>query len=684
MINEMGQAPETVVRRHEQDMRDAHALDPSRAITRTSAWATGKDVEDPFKMHMRPFDERVYLSGWYDYHHAGGPAVWSQNLYRGPREYYNLTDNAREIVFWGEEGAISTPPRLEKIKEALAAAPNKGWDGQMYLDWHKAFDDFLTRKKLRPVFPTVDALTASMGAVSLYHQGRKIENIRISNTSDGYAINGWEAQIIENHSGVVDVFRNPKADPALVAHYNQPLYVAVKVRTQVVQAPARVAVDFYAVNEKNLKGPHTLKVAARDTAGKVVFDKEAPVTLAGGDTYGQLLAEGVEVPLAAGAAGMFRVEAQLVNSAGRVEARGHDEVFVVDWKGAELRGKGAVWEVGSHVSGFLKNLKGLDAPAYRDDLGRLDWVLVSQPPSGAGFRSIPTEQLSDSSGKPGLLTTFFLGQDFTRRVHQRLDKTVNFSVSEGETPDPSVPTTENYGVRWEGQLTPSASGKHVFSIQTSGNVRLTVNGRVLVDAMTTRGGPDKRGEIDLEAGRPVPILVEYRQQRGAGRIKLLWSYPISDAPDPQRLLERARRDGTTVMIVDYAEDWMGLVGKNAPVTYGGAFKVGVTWLGGVHFVRPHALFKGLPAGGAMNWPYQAVVRNGNERAGLLLEGEELVVGAWHSYPMQLGTAVGVIAAGEGRIVVSTLDLVENISSEEGPAQVARKLLCNFIEFAATT
>jgi beta-galactosidase len=149
-------------------------------------------------------------------------------------------------------------------------------------------------------------------------------------------------------------------------------------------------------------------------------------------------------------------------------------------------------------------------------------------------------------------------------------------------------------------------------------------------------------------------------------------------------LERARRDGTTVMIVDYAEDWVGLVGKHAPVTYGGAFKVGVTWLGGVHFVRPHALFKGLPAGGAMNWPYQAVVRNGNERAGLLLEGEELVVGAWHSYPMQLGTAVGVIQVGEGRIVVSTLDLVENISSEEGPAQVARKLLCNFIEFAATT
>jgi hypothetical protein len=451
-----------------------------------------------------------------------------------------------------------------------------------------------------------------------------------------------------------------------------------------VQTPARVLVDFYAINEKNLTGSHLLRIHVKDPLGKLVLSKKTLVALAGGDVYGQLIAEGVEIPFPAGAAGVFRVEATLVSRPGRVEARGHDEILALDWKSAVLRGKGAVWEVGSRVRGFLKNQKGVDAPAYRDDLERLDWVVISQPPNGAGFRSIPTQQLRDPSGKNnGLLTTFFLGQDFAQRVHQRMDETVNFAVPEGATPDPSVPTTENYGVRWEGLLTPSASGKHTFSIKTSGNVRLTVKGRVLVDAMTTRGGPDKRGEIDLEAGQTVPLLVEFRQQRGGGRIDLRWSYPERDAPDPQRLVDRARLNGTTLMIVDYAEDWMELIRRNTSVTYGGAFKVGVTWLGGMHFVRPHPLFKDLPVGGALDWPYQSVVRNGNDRTGFALEGEELVVGAWHSFPMQLGTAVGVIPAGEGRIVVSTLDLVENISSEEGPAQVARKLLCNFIEFAAT-
>ena len=42
---------------------------------RTSAWAKGDDIEDQAKIHIRPYDEKVYWSGWYDYHRAGGPDV---------------------------------------------------------------------------------------------------------------------------------------------------------------------------------------------------------------------------------------------------------------------------------------------------------------------------------------------------------------------------------------------------------------------------------------------------------------------------------------------------------------------------------------------------------------------------------------------------------------------------------
>ena len=90
----------------------------------------------------------------------------------------------------------------------------------------------------------------------------------------------------------------------------------------------------------------------------------------------------------------------------------------------------------------------------------------------------------------------------------------------------------------------------------------------------------------------------------------------------------------------------------------------------------------LPVNVAMDWPYQAVVRNGKSRSGLRLDGEELVAGCWHSYPMDLGTAVGIISCGKGKIIVSTLDIASQLNSMDTSAEVARKLLCNFVEYAA--
>lgn len=104
-------------------MKDMRVLDPSRLILRTSAWAKGDDIEDQAKIHIRPYDEKVYWSGWYDYHRAGGPAVWNEGLYKGPEDYYNDTKNKREIVFFGEEGLyhhLLVWKRIKKIWKNIA------------------------------------------------------------------------------------------------------------------------------------------------------------------------------------------------------------------------------------------------------------------------------------------------------------------------------------------------------------------------------------------------------------------------------------------------------------------------------------------------------------------------------------------------------------------------------------
>ncbi len=675
LINERNQR-QPFQQRERDDMLAMHELDPSRTITLSSSWASAADKPEDIKAHVRPFDGEIHFTGWFDNHHAGGPEVWRQNLYRNPTNYYNYTTNEKEIVYWGEEGAISSPPRLEKIKAALDSSPTKGWDGEIYLDWYRQFDDFLTRKHLRQAFPTVDAFTMSMGAVSYYHQGRKIETLRIDDAADGYAVNGWEAESVENHSGIVDNWRNPKGDPAIMAYYNQPLYVAVKTRSQFAQIPGDVAVDFYAINEKNLHGNFALNVSVRDPSGKLKSGGQFPVQLTGGDVYGELLAENFRLKIE-DATGMFRIQASLRDASGHEVATGHDEVLAVDWKGQKLSGAGATWENTPQVRSFLTKQKNVNAAAYADDLGKLDWVIVTRPPGEGRATEIPTDRFG-----AGLTTTFYEGDHFENKIYERKDRTVDYYVPDGATPDPKVNIMENYTVRWEGTVTPPVTGDYTFVTDGSEGVELSVDGKLLFSDLYTHVNPINRGRIHLEAGKAVAIRLGLAHRHGNAQTKLLWSLPETGQPDAAKLMERVRNDGTTLIILDRADEWMNLITNNTPVKYNGSFTIGTTWLGGLHFVRAHPLFKDLPVDTAMGWPYQALVRNGKSRSGMRLEGEELVAGAWHSFPMDLGTAVGIIPCGKGKIIVSTLDIASQLDSKDTSAEVPRKLLCNFVDYAA--
>ncbi|MEO7313159.1 MAG: sugar-binding domain-containing protein [Chitinophagaceae bacterium] len=678
LINEAGPVNERQLQVHISDLLDAHRLDPTRMITHTSAWCREEENEQA-RIHLRPNDTTVYWHGWYDFHHAGGPPVWQQDLYKGPTDYYNYTANKKDVVFWGEEGAISTPPRLEKIKAELEASPNKGWDGGMYLDWFKSFDNFLDRKKLRSSFASVDALTVAMGNISIEHQGRKIELIRMDNFTDGYAINGWEAQIVENHSGVVDCFRNVKGDTALIAWYNQPLYVAVKVRRQVVEVGEKVTTDFYIINEKNIKGAHKLLVSVKDPAGVEIFKKEFTATITGGDVYGQLIAEGVELPASA-INGMHQVNVSLQDPSGKLVAVGKEQFLAVDWRSSKLSAAGAVWEHNDVLKNFLNNDKKLKVSAYTNEAPRFNWVVVSRPPSGGSLGNIPTEQLKTTGGKPGVAVSFYKDNDFTQKITERTDPDINFNVALGATPDVAVTSTEKYNVRWEAMLVPVLDGAYYLELQTSGASKLTVNGAPFIAIENGSGGRQKV-LLNLVKGKPVAVVLSMVQSKNAaGLCKLQWSTPEVNAVDPQKLIDRVKNEGTTLILADNADTWMDLVAKNTGITCTGKFAIGTAWLGGVHFVKQHPLFNGLPTNNGMNWPYQALVKNGNERYGLEMEGEELVAGAYHAYPMKLGTAVGIIACGKGKIVFSTLDICGNLASKESSAHVARKLLCNFIEF----
>lgn len=361
LINEFGgplSQDKALVAKRMNDMREAHAIDPSRIMSFTSGWAGSEDKEEDSKAHMLPFDTTLYRKGWYDNHRAGGPETWVENYYKGPKDNIMYTSNRTEVYLRGEEGAISTPPRIQMIYDQIKSTGKTGWDGLFWQSQYKAFTDYFQKKGLAPHFGSLDALTRAMGNVSFEHQGRRIEGMRMQNLGDAYMVNGWEAMPYDNHSGIVDIYRNPKGDASVLAYYNQSLYVAVASRNQVVKLPGIATVDFYIVNEENLKGAHTLDIKLIAPDGKVVYTRNEEVNIKGGENFGQLLLENVEIPIN-GMAGTYRVEAGLKAGGQEIFALGNDEVVAVSWQASDLAGKGAYYGSNNDkVAAFYKQATG--------------------------------------------------------------------------------------------------------------------------------------------------------------------------------------------------------------------------------------------------------------------------------------------------------------------------------------
>jgi len=300
MVNESGRDPKPQTK---IDIASAHNLDETRIITYTSQYFS-PDMKQygekcpktpaPVKLYMLPYNHELLYQGWWDEHHAGGPGSYYDELYNGPENYYLNSNNKKEIVYYGEEGAIGTPGRFELIKNTIEQQETRGWDSQDFLKLFETYDKFISERGFRKAFPNVDNLTRAMGNVAYYYQGRTIENMRLNNINDGYAINGWEENKLENHSGIVDIYRNPKGDVNLIAYYNQPLYLALKARNKVIETGNKTFVDVFIVNEANIHGDFILEISAKDQK-RELFKKTFPVKVTGGVTFGELLVKGIEV-----------------------------------------------------------------------------------------------------------------------------------------------------------------------------------------------------------------------------------------------------------------------------------------------------------------------------------------------------------------------------------------------------
>lgn len=389
MVNESCRDPKPQTK---IDIADAHRLDETRIITYTSQYFSPDMVQyggkcpktpAPVKLHMLPYNHTLHYQGWWDEHHAPGPGSYYDEMYNGPGNYYLNSDNKGEIVFYGEEGAIGTPGRFELIKNAIEQQETRGWDSEDYLELFNAYDKFISERGFRKAFPNVDNLTRGMGNVAYYYQGKAIENLRINNINDGYAINGWEENKLENHSGIVDAYRNPKGDINFISYHNQPLYLAVKARNKVLPSNYKTLVDVYIINEAEINGNYNLEVSISDASGEF-FNKTYEVMVTGGNTFGELLVKDIEITPKT--QGYTQVKARLVRD-GELITEGNEQLFAVLPDSRNLKSIFSLMDTSGILEEYFNTLK-IKPTVYKGGKPKTPYLVVGKasPPENYPIR----------------------------------------------------------------------------------------------------------------------------------------------------------------------------------------------------------------------------------------------------------------------------------------------------------
>jgi hypothetical protein len=339
--------------------RSMHALDPSRIIV---FYSGGQPKQDqvlmlPYSNDIGYGDKTVTCAGWRDYHTCGGPCNYLDNLYTDPQHFVQLQkpEDRKAICVWGEMLGAAVPDDYDKLVHSFDDAHPTGYELDDATKVLAGYHDFLDKWDFRKAFPTDSSLFQAIGARCYYFWQRILEQSRADNANDLLVISGWESTTIDNHSGLVDNHRFFKGDPSLIAKALQPEMLFIQPRHMIVAKGDKDLVDIFLLNETNRTGPQTLKLVAKNPDGSVAFTTEKSVTATGGDTYGQLLAEAIEVP--ASVEGMLNIEATMTPEApGVAPLTGTDQIEVIDVAGAPIFQNIAVLEPDQEVTKTLTDI----------------------------------------------------------------------------------------------------------------------------------------------------------------------------------------------------------------------------------------------------------------------------------------------------------------------------------------
>jgi beta-glucosidase len=147
----------------------------------------------------------------------------------------------------------------------------------------------------------------------------------------------------------------------------------------------------------------------------------------------------------------------------------------------------------------------------------------------------------------GLKGEYFRGHEFKGEpVLTRTDTRVAFRwdrgsptddlVAQGQLPADRALSADDFSVRWTGQLIPPTSGKYEISVGANDGFRLFVDGKPVLDSWEINPRmQSKSALIDLQAGKPADIRLEYFEDIRDAEVRLSWRMPGAKPPMEEAL-----------------------------------------------------------------------------------------------------------------------------------------------------
>jgi hypothetical protein len=157
------------------------------------------------------------------------------------------------------------------------------------------------------------------------------------------------------------------------------------------------------------------------------------------------------------------------------------------------------------------------------NVGAGTWTFTARATDNDGASTLSAPTTVTVSGVSGLSATYWDNIDFTGTSVTRVDAQINFNW--GDTAPASGIGSNTYTTRWSGTVTAPATGVWTFITTSDDGIRVSVDGQQIINNWTDHPPTENTGTINLTAGVPRTLLVEFFENGGGAVARLEWSGP---------------------------------------------------------------------------------------------------------------------------------------------------------------